>query len=109
MTDVTLLYSTAPDKELAQAIAAALIAEKLAACVNIFSPMTSVYEWDGVAERAEETPFLVKTATAAADAARDRIVAMHPYDCPCVLALPVDERASFAPFLEWIGGATGKK
>ncbi len=107
MTNVTFLYATAPDRETAQAIAGALVAEKLAACVNILSPMTSVYRWEGAIERADETPFIVKTAGPAATAARDRILALHPYDCPCVVALPIDADASSTAFLDWVRNAVG--
>ncbi len=105
MGDVTLLYSTAPDAATAQKIANALVTEKLAACVNILAPMTSVYEWDGALEHSGETPLIVKTADGSA--AKDRIVALHPYDCPCVIALKIDEAASLAPFLEWVRAAAG--
>ena len=105
MADVTLLYSTAPDVETAQKIADTLVTEKLAACVNILAPMTSVYEWDGALEHAGETPMIVKTANSSA--AKDRIIALHPYDCPCVIALNIDEAASSAPFLEWVRAAAG--
>jgi len=105
MSDATILYSTAPDRETAQKIADALIADKLAACVNILAPMIAVYEWEGAVERSEETPMLVKTTKAAAPAARDRILALHPYDCPCVAALAIDADGSSAPFLEWIAEA----
>lgn len=109
MSDATILYSTAPDRETAQKIADALIADKLAACVNIPAPMTAVYEWEGAVEHSEETPMLVKTTKAAAPAARDRILALHPYDCPCVVALAINADASSAPFLDWIGKAVGAK
>lgn len=106
MADVTFLYSTMPDQETAQNIASALIAEKHAACVNILAPMSSIYEWDGVVEQASEIPLLVKTTTIAAAVARDRIIALHPHDCPCVVALPVDAENSAGAFLNWISTVT---
>lgn len=107
MADATLLYSTAPDQDTAQIIANALIAEKLAACVNILSPMISVYEWKGVVEHANETPILIKTTRAAAGIARGRITELHPSECPCVLALNIDAEASSGPFLDWIQNVVG--
>ena len=106
MADGTFLYSTMPDQDTAQAIATALINEKLAACVNILAPMTSVYEWDGVVEQASEIPVIVKTTRAAAPAARDRIIALHPYECPCIAALAVDAESSSGAFLDWIATVT---
>ncbi len=104
MSTVTFLYSTAPDEKTARKIAETLIAEKLAACVNILAPMQSVYEWDGTLEQSAEIPFIVKTTDQVAPAACDRILAAHPYDCPCIAALPIDDHGSSAAFLDWIRG-----
>lgn len=109
MTDVTFLYSTAPDQDTAQRIASALIAEKHAACVNLLAPMSSVYEWEGVVEQAIEIPLIVKTTTIAAADARDRIIALHPHDCPCVVALKIDAENSAGAFLDWVSSTTGGK
>ena len=109
MSTVTFLYSTAPDEKTARNIAELLVAEKLAACVNILAPIHSVYAWEGAVEQAAEIPIIVKTTTDAAPAARDRILAEHPYDCPCVAALPIDEHASSPAFLAWIEANVGNK
>ncbi len=106
MADIIFLYCTAPDPETAERIADDLIGSKYAACVNIHAPMRSVYAWEGAVEKAAETPFIVKCAKDRADAARDRIIALHPYDCPCVAAIPIDGAHSSAAFLEWVGAAT---
>ncbi|MEM8773093.1 MAG: divalent-cation tolerance protein CutA [Pseudomonadota bacterium] len=106
MTDIVMLYCTAPDTHTAESISNALVEEKLAACVNILPVMTSVYAWEGKVEKAGEAVFIVKTAISIADAARDRIVELHPYDCPCVIALPSIAAASFGPFLNWVKTAT---
>lgn len=106
MADILLLYVTAPNSETAARIGRTLVEEKLAACVNIHGEMRSVYEWEGKVELQIETPMIVKTTAAAADAARDRILALHPYDEPCVAALPVRREGSSAPFLDWIAAAT---
>lgn len=106
MADIVFLYVTAPNSETAGRIARTLVEEKLAACVNIHGEMRSVYEWDGKVEFQLETPMIVKTSVAAAGAARDRILALHPYDEPCVAALPVAREGSSAPFLDWIAAAT---
>ena len=106
MTAVVFLYVTAPNAETAARIARALVEEKLAACVNIHAEMRSVYEWEGKVELGLETPMIVKTTAAAAPAARDRILALHPYAEPCVAALPVAEDGSSASFLAWVRTAT---
>lgn len=102
MSEIFFLYVTAPDAEAARRIADALIAEKLAACVNIHAEMRSIYEWEGGIEDAAETPLLVKTTRDAAPAARDRILALHPYDMPCIAALPIAAEGSSAAFLAWV-------
>lgn len=106
MTDIVFLYVTAPNSETAARIARTLVEEKLAACVNIHGEMRSVYTWEGKTEIALETPLFVKTSAAVADKARDRILALHPHDEPCVAALPVSPEGSSAGFLNWIAVAT---
>ncbi len=107
MSDIVFLYVTAPNSETAARIARALVEEKLAACVNIHGEMRSVYEWEGKVEIGLETPIFVKTTSAMAPAARDRILELHPYDEPCVAAMPIMREGSNASFLEWIAHSTG--
>lgn len=106
MSDIVFLYVTAPDPEIARQIARTLITEKLAACVNISAPMTSIYEWDGAIEETAETAMIVKTTAAAVERARDRIIALHPYDTPCIAALPISAHGSAPAFLKWAAQAT---
>ncbi|MHA7872082.1 MAG: divalent-cation tolerance protein CutA [Hyphococcus sp.] len=103
---IVFLYVTAPNAETAARIGRALVKEKLAACVNIHGEMRSIYEWDGKVELQLETPIFVKTTAAAAERAKTRILELHPYDEPCVAALPVLREGSSAPFLDWIASAT---
>lgn len=105
MGDFQFLYVTAPDATCAHEIASALVDERLAACVNVLPAITSVYRWDGAVETAEETPLLVKTTSALGQAAQARIVAMHPYDTPCVAALAISADGSNPAFLKWISQA----
>lgn len=106
MSDIVFLYVTAPNSETAARIARTLVEEKLAACVNIHGEMRSVYDWQGRIEIGLETPLIVKTTAASAPAARDRILALHPHDQPCVAALPVSADGSSAGFLDWIRTTT---
>lgn len=107
MGDTVILYTTWPDADTAETVAAEAIAERLAACANLLAPMRSIYRWEGAVDRANETPMLLKTSTARAAALRDLIVARHPYDTPCVLALPVLGDGSNPDFLAWIAAETG--
>ena len=106
MSEIVFLYVTAPNSETAARIARTLVEEKLAACVNIHGEMRSVYQWDGRIEIGLETPMIVKTTTKTAPAARDRILALHPHEVPCVAAIPVSEEGSSTSFLDWIRKAT---
>jgi periplasmic divalent cation tolerance protein len=106
VSDIVFLYVTAPDPQAARQIARTLITEKLAACVNISAPMTSIYEWDGAIEETAETAMIVKTTAAAVERARDRIIALHPYETPCIAALPISAHGSAPAFLDWVAQAT---
>lgn len=99
-TEPRLLYLTAPSTEVAQRIAEAVVGERLAACANLLAPMTSVYRWEGAVERGEEIPVLLKTTIGGVERLVERVVALHPYACPCVLVLPV--AGGNPPFLQWI-------
>ncbi|MGB0694039.1 MAG: divalent-cation tolerance protein CutA [Rhodospirillaceae bacterium] len=101
---VMLVYMTAGSQEEAMHIAQALIAERLAACVNILAPMTAVFHWDGGVQTGAEVPFLAKTTAAGVAALTDRVVALHSYDCPCIVAWPLEQGHS--AFLSWVGAET---
>ena len=102
---VRVLYVTAPSMEVAERIAQAVVRERLAACANLHAPMATVYWWDGRLERGEEVPLLLKTTANAVRALTERVVALHPYACPCVLAMPVE--SGHPGFLRWIGEEVG--
>ena len=102
MNEPLLIYTTWPDPESARAFAAEAVEARLAACANILAPMTSVYRWQGAVEQAVETPMLLKTTSGAVDALRDRFQAVHPYETPAFVALPLAEAGSHAPYLAWI-------
>lgn len=106
MNAITFLYATAPGTDVAGTIARALVERRLAACVNVFPGMTSVYLWEGEVEAAAETALIVKTTRAAAPAARDLILTLHPHRCPAVVGFEVDEAASSAQFCDWIRAET---
>jgi periplasmic divalent cation tolerance protein len=89
-SEFVFLYSTLPDCEAAERVGRALVEAKLAACVNIFPPMISIYEWDGRLETASETAVLIKTRRDLADHAIAAARPLHPYTVPCFLILPID-------------------
>lgn len=99
-----LCLITAPDREVADRIARALVDERLAACVNILPGITSVYRWEGAVETGEEVLLLAKTTGAALDAMTARVSALHPYDVPEVIALEIG--GGLPSYLEWIAAET---
>ncbi len=107
MDEVILVYTTWPDAETAGVAAVAAVEARLAACANVLAPVSSVYRWEGVVERAIETPVLFKTTAAGVDRLRGFILNRHPYELPCVLALPVGTTGSHPAYLAWIAAETG--
>lgn len=102
MPEIVLVYTTWPDAETAEAAAAGAVADRLAACANILPPIESIYHWQGAVERSGEIPVLFKTPAAIAPALRDYLVERHPYDTPCVVAVPVIASFSADGFLTWV-------
>ena len=100
-----LVYTTFPDADTALAVGRELIAEKLAACVNVLPGMRSVYAWKGEIERGEEVVAIVKTRDGLRDQVRDALKARHPYETPIILFLEVS--GGHPGTLDWLFGETG--
>jgi periplasmic divalent cation tolerance protein len=98
------VYIVAADMAEAERIAEALVAERLAACVNIVGGVRSVYRWRGTVERADEVALIAKTKHAAFDALAARVRALHSYDVPAIVAWPIV--AGDAAYLAWIEAET---
>jgi periplasmic divalent cation tolerance protein len=90
--------------EEAERIAAALVEERLAACVQI-APVRSVYRWQGQVQRGEEWQLQIKTRAALSDSVEARVKALHSYELPEVIALSVP--AGSADYLGWVHAETG--
>lgn len=97
-------YCTCPNDDAAARIAAALVEERLAACVNALPGVRSTYRWKGETCRDDEVLLLIKTTRERFEALRARIVALHPYELPAVIAVEV--AAGHAPYLDWIASGT---
>jgi len=104
MTDVLVVLVTAPSLDKAAAIARALVEERLAACGNVLPGLRSIYRWEGNVQDDAEALLVLKTTRARFPALRDRILQLHPYQVPEVLALPVE--AGSEPYLAWVAGET---
>jgi periplasmic divalent cation tolerance protein len=95
-----VVLSTVARAEDAERIGQALVARGLAACVNVVPGLVSIYRWKGEVERAEERLLLIKTRRETFAALREALVALHPYEVPEVLALPIED--GHAPYLAWL-------
>lgn len=98
--DLLLLYITCPSAEVAESLATTLLEERLVACANIVPGVVSLYAWKGEIARDAEWLLLLKTSEAAADAVAERVRALHPYENPCLLSLPVG--SGLADYLDWL-------
>ena len=100
-----IVFITTPTMEVGEQIANALLDKQLAACVNLISPIRSLFIWEGRTNTDEETLLVVKTR---ADLFKDHLVptvkALHPYEVPEIIALPIVMGS--ADYLEWIEAVT---
>jgi periplasmic divalent cation tolerance protein len=103
---VTVLtcFCTCPDAASAEAIARALVEERLAACVNQLPGLRSVYRWEGRVECGDEVLLVAKTTRDRFDALTARVQALHPYELPEVLAVEV--AGGLAAYLDWVAEQT---
>lgn len=99
-----LIFTNLPDEASAQSLAAALVSERLAACVNILAPCRSTYRWQGAIEHAQEIPVLIKTTQSRYATLEAAIRARHPYELPEIVAVPVAH--GLPDYLSWIAAET---
>ena len=98
--DSLLVFTNLPDRASAEKLAALLVERRLAACVNVLPPCTSVYRWQGEIQRDEEHPLLIKTTQDRYAELELLIRAHHPYELPEIIAVPI-VRGQPA-YLQWI-------
>jgi periplasmic divalent cation tolerance protein len=89
VADLVEVRVACPDEATAQALADALVAERLAACVQVLGGMTSTFAWQGRVHRDPEVLLLAKTTAARFDALAARVDELHPYETPEVLGIEV--------------------
>jgi len=94
------MYVTTPNKTDAERIARALLEKRLVACANILENATSLYWWDGQIQGDQECVMICKTQMRLVDKAAALIEELHPYDVPCVTAMPI-LKATRA-YAEWV-------
>ena len=95
-----LVLTSLPDEASAQALATALVTERLAACVNILAPCQSVYRWQGQIESTIEVPLQIKSTTACYAALEVVVLAHHPYELPEIIAVPIAH--GLPEYLAWL-------
>jgi periplasmic divalent cation tolerance protein len=100
MTDSIVILVTAGSEAEAETIAKALVEEQLAACVNILSPIRSIYRWQGKVTEEREWLLLIKTRVERFAAVEFRVKALHSYQVPEVIALPIVAGAE--GYLRWL-------
>jgi periplasmic divalent cation tolerance protein len=105
MTDAILVLTTLPTADAAAEVAKAVVDEKLAACANILPALRSIYRWEGKIQDENEVLVLLKTRQAQYERLKARILGLHPYEVPEVLAIPVEQGNQ--PYLDWIARETG--
>lgn len=99
-----LVLTNLPDRAAAEALAAQLVQQRVAACVNILAPCRSVYRWQGEVQHEEEHPMLIKTTLEQYPALEQAIRAGHPYELPEIVAVPIER--GLPEYLRWIAEET---
>jgi len=102
--DLVIVLSTLPADDRAAPLARALVEERLCACVNLIPGLTSVFRWQGALDQADETLAVIKTTRDRLDALTARLTALHPYDLPEVIAVPL--AGGHPPYLAWVAAET---
>lgn len=101
---LVLIFSTAGSPEEADRIATALVAEQLAACVNIVDNIRSTYRWQGEIQSAAESLMVIKTREVLLPMIESRLGELHSYEVPELVAVPIESGAR--PYLDWLLAST---
>ncbi len=102
MSGRIVALSTVGSAQDAERIARALVERRLAACVNVVPGLVSIYRWKDAVERDEEQLLVIKTRSEKLEALRSALVALHPYELPELIVLPIE--GGHPPYLEWLDG-----
>jgi len=99
--DKRAVFITAANEDQAAAIAKALVEEGLAACVNIVPAIRSIYKWKGEVCDDRETLLIAKTSAARFPALAERVKALHSYEVPEIIAIPITDGSK--GYMDWLG------
>ena len=100
MSEWSVILVTAGSESEAETIARTLVEEQLAACVNIVSPIRSIYRWEGKLADDREWLLVIKTRTERFSAIEVRVKALHSYQTPEILAVPIMQGSE--DYLRWL-------
>ncbi|HLV31419.1 MAG TPA: divalent-cation tolerance protein CutA [Chitinispirillaceae bacterium] len=95
-----IVYITTSDLDEARLIGKNIIKERLAACVNIFDGMHSMYWWEGTINETSEAVIIAKTDQDLLPSLIERVKSLHSYDCPCIVSIPVN--GGNESYLKWL-------
>jgi periplasmic divalent cation tolerance protein len=98
-SQMIIIYTTMSNNEQAESIAQVLITEHLVACVNMW-PVNSIYTWDEKIEKTIEVAMFLKTSDICQKAVYQRLLELHPYDCPAIITLDVTQ--THPAFAQWV-------
>lgn len=98
--EIQVLFTTCPDQDSAQGLAAGLLEQQLAACVSVLPGLTSFYRWQGEVQQDAEVLLMIKTAAEVYPALEKYLLEQHPYEVPELLALPVNR--GLPAYLDWV-------
>jgi periplasmic divalent cation tolerance protein len=99
-----IVLTNVPDAACADQIARALVDARAAACVNVLTPVRSIYRWNDTVETASEIPLVIKTTEAAYPDVERVIRSLHPYQIPEIIALPITQ--GLPDYLAWLAAET---
>ena len=100
MTKIIFAYIVCKNKSEAKKIGKILLQDKLAACVNIFDTMNSMYWWKGKIEEANECVLIAKTTKKFFQKLSKKVKSVHSYDVPCILQMPITDGNK--EYLNWL-------
>ncbi len=100
MLGFLIVFCTCAGEQEALKLANALVAKRLAACVNVLPPVQSVYRWEGQIQTALEYLLLIKTTEDRFEALRDSVAELHSYEVPEIVGVPITEGTD--KYLAWI-------
>jgi periplasmic divalent cation tolerance protein len=103
---VCMIYVIFKDQAQARNISQILVQERLVACANIFPAHESLYWWDGAVQNTAENAVIYKTRFDNFAAVRAKILELHSYECPCIVALPIEQ--GHEDFLKWVDNMSSR-